>query len=137
MREHLARGADTGEVRRIVKRRKHGALVDHLLDLVVDACRRDQPLAAMDHPVTDGAERRRIRQRAAGAGQMLEDRTQRADDRAIDRDRALLVNVHRVRRSDSLRLPDRQACLGIHLVEVVLDRRRAHVDDQNLHDRAC
>jgi len=135
-RKHLACRTNAGEVGRVVQRREHGTLGDDLLDVVVDARGGDQALAAVHDAMTDRADRARVGYRSSGSRQVREDRAEgRGNRAAVDRVRTGLVDVLRLRRAHALDAADREARLGVHVVEVVLDGRGPDVDDEDLHHR--
>jgi hypothetical protein len=133
-REHLLRGLDAREVHGVVNRREARALADGLLHRGVDAHRQHEALAAVHHPVPHGedlprgpprGERREHRAQGLAVRRRVHRRLPR---RAVDD-----AHVPGVGAADALHAARREARLGVHLVEVVLDRRRARVQHQDLH----
>ena len=135
-REHLARRADAGEVDRVVERREHRALLDDRLD----ACRRSGSATISCSP--PWTTRWPTAPSAPGSGsgpparvEVREDRAQRARRRSSRRPRSLPSSwtCTRLGCPHALGPADGEPRLGVHLVEVVLDRRGADVDDEDLH----
>ena len=136
VREQLAGHLDAGEVGRVVQRRQRGEGVDLRDDLVVDDDRRAEDRAAVHHPVADRDHVRR--RRGPGRPRRTAPSTARRPAPWSATGSVRSVVLPRVRVLDGALVladplddarRDRLAADGVD--QLVLDRRRAGVDDEH------
>ena len=134
-------GVDTGDVGRVVERRKRGALFDRGHNGIVDLDRAGKLLAAVDHAVTDSVDLTHGGDDTVlSAGELVDDSGNRF---GMSREREILVKHGLVadERGVFQMTVDADAfaealghdLLGLHVDQLILQRRTACVDDQNFH----
>src|SRR5690606_8572313 len=136
VRERLARRADAREVGRVVQRPERAQVLDVGLDLLVHDGGPGEPVAALDDAVADGDEVPRVQGRAvlgevpqqhAHAGLVVPQL--RLEGRPAVR-AVVPDGAHGL--PDPLEQPDGERLLGLDVDQLVLDRRRSRVDDQDV-----
>jgi len=145
--ERAARGLNPPEIVRIVERRQVDRFLDAAQDVIVDAHRTPEALAAVHHAMADRLDLRDAGDRHRGrvAGEPAEEMI---DGRAMIPQRSSAAHGWLVRRgdavdclaADALVLSSRQPLVGgfehaflVGAHELELQRRRAGVEDEDVH----
>ena len=147
--ECLSRCHDAGEVGGVVQRRQHRELIDVDLDQRGDERRLEEPGSAVHHPMPHG-HGRAVLERGAAGGERVEHHLEargvigdrqlpgglRVEDggRGIhpgERRRVDLVRRAPHRLADALDQARGERRLGIHVDQLVLERGRPGVDDED------
>ena len=136
-----AAGVDAGDVGGVVQRRKRRALLERGHDGVVDLDGAGELLTAMDDTVADGVDLLHGGDHTVlGAGQLVDDRGNGLgvgghrqvfvkDGLAADERGVLQVTVD----TDALAKALGQKVLGLHVDQLIFQRRAAGIDDKNFH----
>ena len=136
-----AAGVDAGDVGGVVQRRKRRALFERGHDGVVDLDGAGELLTAVDDTVADGVDLLHGGDHTVlGAGQLVDDRSNGLgvgghrqvfvkDRLAADERGVLQVTVD----TDALAQALGQKVLGLHVDQLIFQRRAAGIDDKNFH----